>query len=85
MLFRKKCPFCGYWTVFRLTVRFYRARQTCTYCDGETSVTWSHKVEEALQRKEEYLAEMETVCRELQCLKEPGDHVKLPFSNLEQM
>jgi len=82
MLFRKKCPLCGYWTIFRVTTRFYRAREKCTYCGGEKSVPWNRKVQADMDEKEKYLTEMETVCLELRCLKEPGDHVRLPFSSV---
>jgi hypothetical protein len=84
MLFRNKCEACGFWTVFRVTVRYFKAHETCTYCGCETTIRWNGEAKDLVCRNEKLLTDLESICTELQLLKKPGDHVRLPMAGLEK-
>jgi len=78
MYVKKKCPACGHWAVFELSIFCHRAAWTCTHCkDSVKNVAWDRQAQQALQEEK---ARFEELCGrhpQLLELKGTGDHVKL--------
>jgi uncharacterized paraquat-inducible protein A len=77
ILHRKKCPACGYYTVYQAIPAGEKATDTCTHCRHEISLAWDKEIKAAIKNTEKMLRDLEEIYPELKTLKNPGDHTLL--------